>query len=35
MWDRPPDEWPRDPAGHIGFVGDDLDLEQLLTEAPA
>lgn len=33
MWDRPPEAWPRDEAGHmVGQFGPDLDLEELLTE---
>ena len=35
MWDRPPSEWPRDDAGHIGFAGGELDLDRLLRDAPA
>ncbi|HEY3764795.1 MAG TPA: VOC family protein [Gaiellales bacterium] len=31
MWDRSPDEWPRDPDGHIGFANSDLDLDALAT----
>ena len=34
MWDRPPDQWPRDQQGHGAFVGDDLDLDGLLADAP-
>lgn len=30
-WDRPPDEWPRDADGHIGFADRELDLEDLLA----
>jgi catechol 2,3-dioxygenase len=30
-WDRPPDQWPRDAAGHIGFADRELDLEDLLA----
>jgi catechol 2,3-dioxygenase len=29
MWDRPPERWPRDPEGHIGFADSDLDLDAL------
>jgi catechol 2,3-dioxygenase len=32
MWDRPPEEWPRDADGRIGFVGGDLDLDGLLRD---
>ena len=33
MWDRPPDQWPRDEQGHAaGGFGEDLDLEDLLRE---
>jgi catechol 2,3-dioxygenase len=33
MWDRPPEEWPRDAAGHaVPQFGPDLDLEDLLRE---
>ena len=31
-WDRPPEEWPRDEAGHIQGQFGDLDLEDLLSE---
>ncbi|HEY0388404.1 MAG TPA: VOC family protein [Gaiellales bacterium] len=34
MWDRQPEEWPRDAGGRIRFVGDDLDLDGLLRDAP-
>ena len=30
-WDRPPEEWPRDAEGHIGFADRELDLEDLLA----
>jgi catechol 2,3-dioxygenase len=34
-WDRPVDDWPRDEAGHLrGEIGDELDLDALLAEAP-
>jgi catechol 2,3-dioxygenase len=29
--DRPPDQWPRDAEGHIGFADRELDLEDLLA----
>jgi catechol 2,3-dioxygenase len=29
-WDRPPEEWPRDEAGHVSGQFGDLDLEDLL-----
>ena len=33
MWDRPPEEWPRDEAGHAAArFGPDLDLDDLLRE---
>lgn len=33
MWDRPPEQWPRDEQGHIaGQFGPDLDLDDLLRE---
>lgn len=33
MWDRPPEQWPRDGEGHIsGAFGPDLDLDELLRE---
>lgn len=34
-WDRPQSEWPRDEHGNIAFVGEDLDLEDLLAERSA
>ena len=31
MWDRPPEEWPRDEQGHADAqFGPDLDLDDLL-----
>ena len=33
MWDRPPDEWPRDEDGHLAGGGDDLDLDALAAES--
>jgi len=35
MCDRPPEQWPRDAQGHIGFVDSHLDLDALLKDAPA
>jgi catechol 2,3-dioxygenase len=33
MWDRPPEQWPRDADGHLaGQFGPDLDLDDLLRE---
>jgi hypothetical protein len=33
MWDRPPEQWPRDSEGHIAVeFGPDLDLDDLLKE---
>jgi catechol 2,3-dioxygenase len=32
-WDRPPEEWPRDAAGHLAMVTERLDLRALLAEA--
>ena len=33
MWDRPPEDWPRDGEGHISApFGPDLDLDDLLRE---
>jgi catechol 2,3-dioxygenase len=33
MWDRPPEQWPRDAEGHIAAeFGPDLDLDDLLRE---
>jgi len=34
MWNRPPDQWPRDGQGHGAVVGGDLDLDGLLADAP-
>lgn len=34
-WDRPEDEWPLDEDGHLAFVGDRLDLDDVLAETPA
>jgi catechol 2,3-dioxygenase len=34
MWDRPPDQWPRDGDGHSAFADGELDLDRLLAEAP-
>jgi catechol 2,3-dioxygenase len=34
MWDRAPEEWPRDADGRIAFADSDLDLEALLEDAP-
>jgi catechol 2,3-dioxygenase len=31
-WDRPEDQWPRDPEGHLTFSGRRLDLEGLVKE---
>lgn len=33
--DRPVSEWPRDAAGHLAMVNDPIDLNELLSEAPA
>ena len=34
MWDRPPEQWPRDEAGHVTMAMDDaLDLDPLVAEA--
>ena len=33
-WDRAPEEWPLDDQGRIRPIFDDLDLEDLLREAP-
>ncbi len=30
-WDRPIDQWPRDPQGHIAFSGGELNLDDLLS----
>ena len=36
VWDRPPEQWPRDEDGHAAFtMGPDLDVDALLAEAPA
>ena len=35
MWDRSPEEWPRDAEGRIAFADSDLDLDALLRDAPA
>ncbi len=32
-WDRPPDQWPRDPQGGIAMFTRPLDLQSLLREA--
>jgi hypothetical protein len=33
MWDRPPEQWPRDEQGHVaGQLGPDLDLDDLQRE---
>jgi hypothetical protein len=33
MWDRPPEQWPRDEEGHaIPQFGPGLDLDDLLRE---
>jgi catechol 2,3-dioxygenase len=34
MCDRPPEQWPRDADGHAAYADGELDLDQLLTEAP-
>jgi catechol 2,3-dioxygenase len=31
-WDRPVDEWPKDPEGHLTFSGRQLDIEGLFKE---
>jgi len=31
-WDRPKEEWPRNPAGELAMVTEPLDLEALLKE---
>ncbi len=31
-WDRPEDEWPKDPEGHLTFSGRQLDIEGLFKE---
>lgn len=33
-WDRPRDEWPRDASGKLAMTFGDLDLDELLREAP-
>jgi catechol 2,3-dioxygenase len=33
-WDRPMEEWPLDENGHMTAIFGDLDLEDLLREAP-
>ena len=33
-WDRPAEQWPRDPAGKPMLVSESLDLRNLLEEAP-
>jgi hypothetical protein len=33
MWDRPPDEWPRDENGHLAGRGGELDLDALAAES--
>jgi catechol 2,3-dioxygenase len=33
QWDRPPEEWPRQPDGSLAFVRGHVDLESLLAEA--
>lgn len=33
--DRPPDQWPRTPAGELAMFTRPLDLDALLREAPA
>jgi hypothetical protein len=36
LWDRPFEEWPRDPEGHAAMALDaELDVDALLAEAPA
>jgi len=32
-WDRPKDQWPKTPEGHINMVSEPLDLQALLKEA--
>ncbi len=34
-WDRPRDEWPRNPDGSLGMTTLPLDLDDLLASAPA
>jgi catechol 2,3-dioxygenase len=31
-WDRPAEEWPRNPQGELAMVTEALDLEELLTQ---
>jgi catechol 2,3-dioxygenase len=31
-WDRPPEKWPRTPAGELAMTTDPLDVEDLLRE---
>ena len=31
-WDRPPDQWPRTPAGDLAMTTEPLDLDALLAE---
>ena|SRR5919198_2607589 len=33
-WDRPEEEWPRQPDGKVAMVSDPVDLQVLLAEAP-
>jgi catechol 2,3-dioxygenase len=33
--DRPPEQWPRTPDGKVAMYTRELDLDQLLSEAPA
>ncbi|HVK14634.1 MAG TPA: VOC family protein [Gemmataceae bacterium] len=33
-WDRPPEQWPRSPAGELDMFTRQLDLRSLLSEAP-
>ena len=35
VWDRPPEEWPRDAQGHVTMAmgSDDIDLDALVAEA--
>jgi len=33
-WDRPPSDWPRDPAGNLAMYTRPLDLRSLLDESP-
>jgi catechol 2,3-dioxygenase len=33
-WDRPPEDWPRDPDGQLAMFTQPLDLEALLAELP-